>query len=761
MSARMEILPSVQNPFKKLRKTCSVSSTKTIFGAATNKKGRKKENESRFQQAEKILQQLCCYNKFYVFFPAHPNFLVKPKDQRVGMNGIATFECVATGNPPPSVFWTKEGSQDLMFTGTTHGQWFVTDDGTLTLQGVRKEDDGFYICSALSVAGSSVTKAYLEVTAIEDQPPPIIAMGPANQTLPINTIAILPCQASGTPKPSIRWFKDQKPITDNAARLIVEETGTLVIDNLKTEDTGLYTCTASSESGETSYSASLSVENPKNPNIIFHKTPDPATFPQAPTKPKIVDRRATSVTISWRRNTSIGRSPLIGYTIEYFSFDLETGWVVAAHRVTSETYTVHNLKPDTSYVFLVRAENSDGLSHPSPVSERVRTLRLMEFRENGEAEVDLADVQNTLLSKVVELSSVEAISSTAIRVTWQLISDNPGYVEGFFIRFRDMSGGSQKFNMKTVMNSGPTLENGAKETSHIITGLRKYTEYEVFLMPFYKKLEGQPSNSLHIQTLEDVPSAPPTNLRAEMVNQSSAHLSWAPPPPQHRNGILKGYQIHVKGNGSAFHSNLTLNATTTNYVLTNLSMNEEYSVRAVAFTTIGLGPFSPPTHFLMDPSYLKFSLVPKQDEDVLSEPWFLALLGSVVFTVLLLIFVGIILYRKQWSRQKALCSGPGSLQQHYEDMTRLHPGTSGNTIWVNGGWKEKLQEQQQQQMNMRLPSENVDQGLYAEVGEAAAAKSHLMSTFASAHYRVNDPAPYATTTLAMQNRIRTLVRIQI
>ena len=53
---------------------------------------------------------------------------------------------------------------------------------------------------------------------------------------------------------------------------------------MKTEDTGLYTCTASSESGETSWSASLSVENPKNPNIIFHKTPDPATFPQAPTK---------------------------------------------------------------------------------------------------------------------------------------------------------------------------------------------------------------------------------------------------------------------------------------------------------------------------------------------------------------------------------------------------------------------------------------------------------------------------------------------
>ena len=82
-------------------------------------------------------------------------------------------------------------------------------------------------------------------------------------------------------------------------------------------------------------------------------------------------------------------------------------------------------------------------------------------------------------------------SFSAIRVTWQITIENQAYVEGFFIRFRDMSGGSQKFNMKTVMNSE---SDGA--ASHIITGLRKYTEYEVFLMPFYKMMEGQPSNSL-------------------------------------------------------------------------------------------------------------------------------------------------------------------------------------------------------------------------------------------------------------------------
>ena len=58
------------------------------------------------------------------------------------------------------------------------------------------------------------------------------------------------------------------------------ETFCNTLSDLREEDTALYTCTASSESGETSWSASLSVEKPTNPNIIFHRTPDPSTFPK-------------------------------------------------------------------------------------------------------------------------------------------------------------------------------------------------------------------------------------------------------------------------------------------------------------------------------------------------------------------------------------------------------------------------------------------------------------------------------------------------
>ena len=41
------------------------------------------------------------------------------------------------------------------------------------------------------------TNAVAQVTAMADEPPPIIMVGPANQTLPLNTLAVLPCEASG------------------------------------------------------------------------------------------------------------------------------------------------------------------------------------------------------------------------------------------------------------------------------------------------------------------------------------------------------------------------------------------------------------------------------------------------------------------------------------------------------------------------------------------------------------------------------------
>lgn len=43
----------------------------------------------------------------------------------------------------------------------------------------------------------------------------------------------------------------------------------------------------------------------------------------------------------------------------------------------------------------------------------------------------------------------------------------------------------------------PTTQN------YIVGNLKKFTKYEFFIAPFYRTVEGQPSNSKIVQTFED------------------------------------------------------------------------------------------------------------------------------------------------------------------------------------------------------------------------------------------------------------------
>lgn len=51
----------------------------------------------------------------------------------------------------------------LMFPDNSYGHIYVTSLGTLQIRGVQKEDAGYFVCSALSVAGSETIRAFLQV----------------------------------------------------------------------------------------------------------------------------------------------------------------------------------------------------------------------------------------------------------------------------------------------------------------------------------------------------------------------------------------------------------------------------------------------------------------------------------------------------------------------------------------------------------------------------------------------------------------------
>ncbi|XP_031358868.1 roundabout homolog 2-like [Photinus pyralis] len=634
-----------------------------------------------------------------------PTFIEQPQDQKVSLNGFVEFHCKATGNPPPSTFWSREGSQVLMFPENSYGRMQVNQVGTLKIREVQREDSGFIACSALSVAGSKSSRAFLRVISVADLPPPIIQIGPSNQTLPLHSMVTLYCKASCTDgtQPKTRWLKNGR-FLDNSSlpkRYTMHVTGTLDIDDLQSDDSAMYTCSATAESGESTWSASLNVVPGSSSSL--HRSPDPSTFPLAPNQPRVLNTTESTVSLAWDiRDEDLH---LIGYTIEYWSPDLQSGWVTAAHRVPDPYTVVRNLKPDSSYVFLVRAENSHGLSSASEVSKEARTL------VNSLTHSEIDNARNALSTNTVELWDAKALSSNSVKLVWNLSATN--YVEGVYVRFREVVGGLTNYDIVKVLD--------LQSRSYQVSNLKKFTKYEFFVTPFFKLVEGQPSNTRISQTFEDVPSAPPDNIVFEIYNDSAAWVRWSSPPSQHHNGIIIGYKLQVKG---GLLRTVTINSNTTSLLISNLTKSHMYSVKVAGLTQAGLGPFSNSVPLSLIQSHNSRpldGLVP-----FIEQTWFVVLL-SVLLLSLLAGIAGFIYIK----RKRTLAKQLGHLNVPISNGNQMNTKES---LWIDRGWRAGDSDK-----DSSLP-------LSPPIADYAEVDTKNLSTFYN-RSSPDTPTPYATTML--------------
>uniref|UniRef100_A0A4W3H3U6 Roundabout, axon guidance receptor, homolog 3 (Drosophila) n=1 Tax=Callorhinchus milii TaxID=7868 RepID=A0A4W3H3U6_CALMI len=246
-----------------------------------------------------------------------PQIVVRPRDQIIAQGRSVTFVCETKGNPPPAVFWQKEGSQTLLFPSQPQpsGRFSVSPKGELAITGVQSGDSGYYMCQAISVAGSILAKVLLEVEDVSsDRIPPIIRQGPANQTLAVDSMAQLQCHVTGNPLPSVHWLKDGQRILGNDPRISMLNNGTLQITNTQVSDTGIYVCVATGSSGETTWSGYLEVQG--DPTRILSSEPD--LLPGPPSKPVVLDVTRNSVTLTWEQSQHQGGSEVTSYIIEAF-----------------------------------------------------------------------------------------------------------------------------------------------------------------------------------------------------------------------------------------------------------------------------------------------------------------------------------------------------------------------------------------------------------------------------------------------------------
>jgi hypothetical protein len=68
-----------------------------------------------------------------ILVSAPPIFLVEPTDQKVAEGAPAVLDCIAAGNPTPTLFWMKESDSNILLPGSTASHITVTPEGTLRI----------------------------------------------------------------------------------------------------------------------------------------------------------------------------------------------------------------------------------------------------------------------------------------------------------------------------------------------------------------------------------------------------------------------------------------------------------------------------------------------------------------------------------------------------------------------------------------------------------------------------------------------------
>ncbi|KAG9270615.1 hemicentin-2-like [Astyanax mexicanus] len=167
----------------------------------------------------------------------------EPTEQlSVVLGSVVTLTCEAHGVPPPTLTWLKDG-RPLHF---SHNQLPDGQETRFQLPAVGRSDAGLYSCVASNPAGSS-TKTF-NLTVLE--PPKLSGpLGTEDRLVAVGGVVELECIAEGVPPPTLSWLKDGRPVEDSSA--VVLQNGQLLrINNIQVEDSGLYTCLASSPAGE-------------------------------------------------------------------------------------------------------------------------------------------------------------------------------------------------------------------------------------------------------------------------------------------------------------------------------------------------------------------------------------------------------------------------------------------------------------------------------------------------------------------------------
>ncbi|KAM9706377.1 hemicentin-1 isoform 2-T2 [Dama dama] len=205
-----------------------------------------------------------------------------------------SMTCFTDGTPAPRMSWLRDGQPlglDAHLSISSQGM-------VLQLIKAETEDSGRYTCIASNEAGEVSKHFILKVL----EPPHINGSEePIEMSVIVNNPLELTCMASGIPAPKITWMKDGRPLPQMDQMQTLGGGEVLRISSTQVEDTGRYTCLASSPAGDDDKEYLVRVHVP--PNIAG--TGEPQDFTVLRNRQVTLECKSDAVpppVITWLKN---------------------------------------------------------------------------------------------------------------------------------------------------------------------------------------------------------------------------------------------------------------------------------------------------------------------------------------------------------------------------------------------------------------------------------------------------------------------------
>ncbi|XP_067391212.1 hemicentin-1 isoform X2 [Emydura macquarii macquarii] len=179
----------------------------------------------------------------------------EPSDYIVILHSPLELDCLATGTPPPTIMWLKDGQP----VEEGDGYKILLNGRKLLISRAQVSDTGRYKCVATNKAGDHEREFDITVHV----PPTIKSTGSSERSVVVYKPVTLQCIASGIPSPSITWLKDGQPVNTARGNIQLESSGRILqIAKALLEDAGRYTCVATNAAGEAQQHIRLHVHEP-------------------------------------------------------------------------------------------------------------------------------------------------------------------------------------------------------------------------------------------------------------------------------------------------------------------------------------------------------------------------------------------------------------------------------------------------------------------------------------------------------------------